>query len=289
MQTTIKLFLMDGTITGRIRCSFSSGWNGIAYKIPVSEIDECANISDLKKAGIYFLFGHSENDDTKETVYIGQGNIRQNGQGVLCRIKEPHNQIPQWEVCIIFVQESQVGLGPTELNYLENIFTKLMQNSGRYIVKNGNTPNPSKLSEEHTADMKMFVENSLIILRILGYKVNEPIIAKEIYHAKGVNFEDKVYTFKFKGKAAKGYSNNDGFVLLKGSQIVSEDKIAPGVRKEVLEVRSKFSDKIKDGITIDNIQFNSSSGAAKFCSGQSISGPACWKDSNDISLKETKK
>lgn len=281
MQTTIKLFLMDGTATGRIKCSFSSGWSGLAYKIPVSEIDKCGDIEILKTAGIYFLFGYDEDDDTNEVVYIGQGNIRQNGQGVLYRVKEPHNQIPEWKTCVIFVSTGD-AIGPTELNYLENKFTKLAQQSGRYIVKNGNTPNPSKLSEEDEADMKLFIDNSSIVLSTLGYRVIEPVITKK---EKKI-LDDNTYTYRFGDKVAKGYINNEGFVLLKGSQLATEDKFAERWKEKLPKERARYADKIKDGITIDNIQFRSSSGAAKFCSGQSISGPKCWFDIKGISLEK---
>ena len=220
MQTTIKLFLMDGDPTGRIKCSFSSGWNGCGYKIPASDLNKSDDIEILKSAGVYFLFGYDEYDN--DVVYIGQGNIRQNGQGVLYRIKEPHNQISDWKTCVIFVSTGDSPLGPTELNYLENKFTKLSQQTGRYIVKNGNTPNPAKLSEEDQADMNLFVTNASIILSTLGYKVLEPIVSKK----EKKNIDDNVYTYSFSGLTAKGLVTNEGFVLLRGSQLNTEDKFA---------------------------------------------------------------
>lgn len=280
MQTTIKLFLMDGDPAGRIKCSFSSGWNGCGYKIPASDIYKCDDIEILKTAGVYFLFGFDEDDN--EVVYIGQGNIRQNGRGVLYRVKEPHNQISNWKTFVIFVSTGD-AIGPTELNYPENKFTKLAQQSGRYIVKNGNTPNPSKLSEKDEADMKLFIDNYSIVLSTLGYRVIEPVITEK---EKKI-LDDNTYTYIIgEDKVAKGYVNNEGFVLLKGSQLATEDKFAERWREKLPKERARYADKIKDSITIDNIQFRSSSGAAKFCSGQSIIGPKCWLDIKGISLEK---
>ena len=275
MQTTIKLFLMDGSATGRIKCSFSSGWNGYGYKIPASDINKCDNIDLLKNAGIYFLFGYDEEDN--EIVYIGQGNIRQNKQGVLCRVKEPHNQIPNWNTCVIFVS-SDNSIGPTELNYLENKFTKMAIIADRYKIMNGNTPNPAKISEEDEADMNLFVENVNIILGTLGYKVLEPLLVRK---------EKKdVLTYTFSGKVAKGLVTNDGFVLLKGSQLNDEKSFA-GRWKEKLPIqREHFKDKIDNYITTGDILFKSPSGAACFCSGQSVSGPKAWVDSKGIALEK---
>ena len=57
---SIKLFLMDGTAVGRIKCTLAN-W---------TELDKCKEREDLKQSGVYFLFGIS--DDTGENiVHIG--------------------------------------------------------------------------------------------------------------------------------------------------------------------------------------------------------------------------
>ena len=43
---TITLFLMDGVVKGRIKCSLAN-WTGVAYKIPRTELDKCKNIKLL--------------------------------------------------------------------------------------------------------------------------------------------------------------------------------------------------------------------------------------------------
>lgn len=277
--TTIKLFLMDGDPSGRIKCSFSSGWNGCGYKIPASDLNKSDSIEALKSAGVYFLFGYDEED--RDIVYIGQGNTRSNGQGVLCRIKEPHNQINDWKTCVIFVADGSSNLGPTELNYLENKFTKLSQKSGRYIVKNGNTPNDAKLSEEVQADMNLFVANASIILSALGHKVLEPIVSKKE--------KTSIYTYSFNGLTARGLVTNDGFVLLKGSQLNGEEKFAERWKEKLPIKRQEYANKIRNNVTIEDILFKSPSGAACFCSGQSVSGPKNWFDKNRTSLEKNEK
>lgn len=37
---SITLFLIDGYVTGRIKCTMAN-WTGVAYKIPRTEIDKC--------------------------------------------------------------------------------------------------------------------------------------------------------------------------------------------------------------------------------------------------------
>ena len=64
MKTTIKLFLMDGAATGRIKCSFSSSWIGLAYKIPVSEIDKCS-IPEFYPVKIHVFVGILGKEDVE--------------------------------------------------------------------------------------------------------------------------------------------------------------------------------------------------------------------------------
>ena len=64
---TIKLFLMDGEPSGRIKCSLAN-WTGIAYRIPRTEVDKCKELEILKQSGVYFLFGTDSDDNP--VVYI---------------------------------------------------------------------------------------------------------------------------------------------------------------------------------------------------------------------------
>ena len=80
-----NLFLMDGEVTGRIKCTLAN-WTGLAYKIPRIYLEKCKDRSDLKQSGVYFLFGKNNSDE--DEVYIGQAGIRKNGEGVLFRVAE---------------------------------------------------------------------------------------------------------------------------------------------------------------------------------------------------------
>lgn len=49
----INLFLMDGTSSGRIKCTLGN-WTGVAYRIPRTELDKCKGRDDLSQSGVYF-------------------------------------------------------------------------------------------------------------------------------------------------------------------------------------------------------------------------------------------
>ncbi len=83
---SINLFLMDGTATGRVKCTLVN-WTGVAYKIPRTDLDKCREREDLSQSGVYFLFGTSEQTG-EPVVYVGQAGARKNGEGILYRLQE---------------------------------------------------------------------------------------------------------------------------------------------------------------------------------------------------------
>lgn len=67
---SIHLSLMDGSVTGCIKCSLSN-WIDIAYKIPCTELDNYKKRNGLKQSDVYFLFGKFDQAG-EDVVYIGQ-------------------------------------------------------------------------------------------------------------------------------------------------------------------------------------------------------------------------
>ena len=59
---SINLFLMDGDVNGRIKCTLAN-WTGLAFKIPRTSLDMCKDRDELKQTGVYFLFGKDDQTD----------------------------------------------------------------------------------------------------------------------------------------------------------------------------------------------------------------------------------
>lgn len=162
-----NLFLMDGEVTGRIKCTLSN-WTGLAYKIPRSYLDKSKDRQDLKQSGVYFLFG--KNDDDEEEVYIGQAGIRKNGEGVLFRVTEHLKDDTYFSDAVVLTTQNN-SFGPTEISYLENKFTNMAVETDRFKVRNNNDPNPGNVTEEKESELEDFIEYSKMVLGVLGYKV----------------------------------------------------------------------------------------------------------------------
>ena len=286
-----NLFLMDGEVTGRIKCTLSN-WTGLAYKIPNSYLSKCKERQDLKQSGVYFLFGDDEGD--KPTVYIGQAGIRKNGEGVLFRVAEHLKGSFDFNEVVILTTQNN-SFGPTEISYLENKFTNMAHEIDRYTVNNGNDPNPGNVTEEKESELEDYVEYSKIVLGVLGYKIFVPLIKSNdsknrdedeytegelsLYLSRKVKRSNTIITATCK-------RTSEGFVLLSGSKIEETDADAIPPRIKVMRESCKKNGVIKDGVLTKNILFRSPSYASAFVLGMTNNGRINWKLKAGQTLKE---
>lgn len=285
----INMFLMDGEVTGKIKCTLSN-WTGVIYKIPRIQLGDLKSRDEMKQSGIYFLFGRDE-DKQKDVTYIGQATTRKNGEGVLLRIQE-HTRDTHADYFndVIILTTQNNSFGPTEISYLENKFTQLAKEAGRYIVKNGNDPNPGNVTEEKESELDEIVENTLMIIGTLGYRVFVPM-TKEVSQDLTDNPSTYLYLKRKTKKSNKLIEatcerTTEGFVVLEGSQVEIMD--SPNLPASLKEMRQNLiaSRVIQDGVLKEKQLFSSPSYAAAFLLGMQTNGRTDWKDQDGRTLKE---
>ena len=285
----INMFLMDGEVTGKIKCTLSN-WTGVIYKIPRIQLGDLKSRDEMKQSGIYFLFGRDE-DKQKDVTYIGQATTRKNGEGVLLRIQEHTRDIhADYFNDVIILTTQNNSFGPTEISYLENKFTQLAKQAGRYIVKNGNDPNPGNVTEEKESELDEIIENTLMIIGTLGYRVFVPM-TKEVSQDLTDNHSTYLYLKRKTKKSNKVIEatcerTTEGFVVLEGSQV--EIKDSPYLPASLKEMRQNLiaSRVIQDGVLKEKQLFSSPSYAAAFLLGMQTNGRTDWKDQDGRTLKE---
>lgn len=285
----INMFLMDGEVTGKIKCTLSN-WTGVIYKIPRIQLGDLKSRDEMKQSGIYFLFGRDE-DKQKDVTYIGQATTRKNGEGVLLRIQE-HTRDTHADYFndVIILTTQNNSFGPTEISYLENKFTQLAKEAGRYIVKNGNDPNPGNVTEEKESELDEIVENTLMIIGTLGYRAFVPM-TKKVSQDLTDNHSTYLYLKRKTKKSNKVIEatcerTTEGFVVLEGSQV--EIKDSPYLPASLKEMRQNLiaSRVIQDGVLREKQLFSSPSYAAAFLLGMQTNGRTDWKDQDGRTLKE---
>ncbi len=282
---SINLFLMDGTATGRMKCTLAN-WTGVAYKIPRTELEKCRERDDLKQSGVYFLFGVS--DQTGDNIaYIGQAGARKNGEGILYRLQE-HKRNPDkdyWTEAVVFTTSNN-SFGPTEISYLENRFCKMALEANRYDIKNGNDPTPGNITEEKESELEEFIDYAKIVMGTLGHKIFEAIDATLSQTTHLVSKGEEPALYLHTGKAnATGKRTSDGFVIYAGSMVsLSPTKSCPDT---ILKLREKLADKIDvSGAVKENLLLSSPSSAAAFVTYASANGNIMWKTSDGRTLKD---
>lgn len=273
----IQLFLVDGTPNGRWICELSN-WTGIAYKLPRNMVKESEKRSELASPGVYFLFGYDDIKD-RPLIYIGEA------EDIIKRLKQHLDKKDNWNEAIAFISKDS-NLNKAHIKYLENRFYILAKDCDRYSIDNSNVPTKSSVSEAEQAELEEFIYNAKILINALGHK------AFESYSEEQPNKcgENPIFSVSVGSGKAYGIRTADGFVLLKDSSIheVSSDSLNIGIKKRVEQ--SRASGEIKDGILQNDKLFSSSSAAAAFATGYSISGPQQWKTDSGETLKsfETK-
>ena len=289
---SINFFLIDGTPTGRIKCTMQN-WTGVAYKVPKKSLSECYKsggdiTKHLQQSGIYFLIG--EDDKGSSCIYVGQAVIRKNGDGILGRLIEHKKNTTEkykdyWNEAICFTTTND-SFGPTKISFLENKFTNLALQAKRYEVLNGNEPNVGNVTEEKESELEEFIEYAKITMGVLGHKVFEPLIQNTFEaDTDEESNANKNIKFRFTGpQDAYAELTNEGFVLLQGSEIKQD--LLKSVCSSTIKQRKLHNKDIVDGKTTCDILFHSPSAASGFVAGRASSGNAEWKTEDGKSPKD---
>ena len=274
----IELFLVNGTADSLITAELSN-WNGKALKIPRIEVAAC-NRDNIAQAGVYFLF--CKEDDGSDSVYIGEAENVKERLVQHIRDYQAEKEKYYWSTAVIFIGRD---LNKALIRYLENRFVEIARACKRYKVLTKNTYRNTVMKESQVAVMEEFVDNVKILINTLGYKVLEPLVQTDT--DANVTEEEQDLFISSGSVTSSGKVTSEGFVVYKGS-VVNAKTSAKSLTSGMVKLREKlFADgKVKDLTTTEDILFSSSSAAADFIMGYSVSGPRTWKTKDGRSLKE---
>lgn len=274
---SIELFLVNGTADSLITAELSN-WNGKALKIPRIEVASCSR-DDITQAGVYFLF--CKEDDGSDSVYIGEAeNVKERLVQHL-RDYQSEKEKYYWNTAVIFIGRD---LNKALIRYLENRFVEIARSCKRYTVLTKNTYRNTVMKESQIAVMEEFVDNVKTLINALGYKVLEHVLQVDSAVASA---DDELLYIATGGATATGRVTSEGFVVLKGAT-VNEKVSVKSLSAGMVKLREKYlkEGKVENLVTTEDLLFSSSSAAADFVLGYSVSGPRTWKTKDGRSLKE---
>lgn len=266
MGKTVTTFLVDGIPTGT-KYSFISNRTCCVYVVPRSNLSYLKTQEKLHKPAFYILLG--EDESAKPKAYIGETeNFKE-------RVKDHEDKKDFWQKALIFVSKDE-DMTKADVQYLEHRAVLEAQKANTFVLnENKQVPKAPNLPEYQQDAMNEFFEDVKFLTSFMGCNIFE------IVHIKA---EHLFYT-KGRGCDAKGFYNQDGFTVLKGSVIAQN--VVPsfcwGEKRNgiIQEYAVMQGDKL---IMISDCTFTSPSTAADFCIGSSNNGWIVWKDKEGKTL-----
>ena len=273
---TVKIFLAEGD-PASVRTAEISNWTGKAVAGPRSQLELILQRDEAKKPGIYFLTGINS-ETGKPRVYVGEAEI------VRSRLKG-HLDRDFWKTVIFFVSKDE-NLTKAHIKYLEGKLIEMTKAADRFELENTNASG-SHLPEPDAADMDVFLAKVEQLLPVLGQDFLKPVVKT----TAPIEPAD-LLTCTIKKVKATGRPTENGFLVLKGSEAVLEER--PSVKKYPYPstVRSQL---MSEGVLTEqtdrlvfakDYEFTSPSAAASVVHGGHANGLISWKNARGATLKE---
>ncbi len=290
--SVIQIFLTDGSVTG-VRHAELSNWTGQAIAFPRTRINEvnkyvAENYKNGKKTGVYFLFGSAGTD----VAYIGESDDTYHRIG-------QHLQKDFWNEAVVFTSKDY-NLTKAHALYLEAQLIIQAKHNKRYTLENSQFPPIPSLAPADRAVMHEFLQKMRILLGALGYRILEPMASHTISENLESSSNNKssittkpqdsgVLTFGVSNAQARGLQTDEGFIILKGSQMVTSDTSSiPANAKKTRAFLIETSQVIPSNdayLFTEDYICTSPSTAAAIVSGSSRNGLISWTDSTGKQLK----
>lgn len=275
---SLRIFVADGDPDG-LRIVERSNWIGKAVVFPRALLPRVKQREEFGQTGVYLLIGPRE-DGEGEMLYIGEGDP------VRDRLVDHYAKKGFWTRAVFFVA-GHSQLNKAHVQYLEAQLIQRARAAKRMPLDNVKQENEPSLSEADLADMRVFLDNLLGILPVIGVHAFEQSGGQQAQAHK------TLLTCQGKGVAAKGYESTQGFVVQQGSLAVSE---ATSLMKQhirgMYDLRAELIENgvlAKDGEHYRFTQdyaFSSPSTAAAIVLGRSANGRIEWMDAKGRTLKE---
>jgi Domain of unknown function (DUF4357) len=270
---SVRIFIPSGEPEG-LRIVEKSNWTGQGLVFPRSLYDEARQRAELKRTGIYILWGPGESGQLPR-VYVGEGDA------VLARLDQHTRNKDFWTHAAVFISKDQ-NLNKAHVQYIEARLVAIANGAKRCELDNGNVPQQPALSEADAADAEGFLGDLLLCLPVVGVSFFEKPRADAT--------RQRELFLKARGIEARGFDGPEGFVVRAGSQAAKNQTAS--IHAYLAELRATL---VKNGVLVEagdvfritqDYSFTSPSTASGVLLGRTSNGRIDWKDTKGRSLKE---
>lgn len=278
-SATIKLFLPRGDAKS-LRTAEISNWSGKAVAAPRTELEELLCREELDKPGVYILTGRNPKTNAPH-AYIGEAEV------IRERLKQ-HKAKDFWISAIVFVSKDE-NLTKAHVRYLESRLLDEAIKVNRFSLDQ-NQAGGARLPESDREDMEIFLARIRQLLPVLGSDILSPIT-----QTANKGRPNEILLCEIKGAEARGQRTVNGFVVLRGSTAVLEERPSAENYPYAIAQRKQL---IADGTLIEknkflvftkDVEFSSPSAAAAVIHGGSANGLTAWRTADGRLLKHLEK
>lgn len=273
--TSVKIFLAEGTVDGPWIAE-KSNWTGIALAIPRTAYRRMRERPELSGPGVYVLVGPPNSDVYEHSIYIGEA------ETLRSRLDQHAAQKEFWTRLVVF-SAKDANLNKAHARFLESRLINLAQKAQTAELANSTAPSVPALSDADQADMEAFLDDMLLIYRILGVR------AFDSPSDEAKQSDAPVLRLQGPDAQATGSEVADGFIVFSGARarVASTPSFQFGRRRreELVEAAVLVEDGDSYVLTRDFV-FRSPSEAAAVLLGRNANGRTEWRSESGQTLKE---
>lgn len=281
---SVRLFLADGTPGGLLTAEIMN-WTGHVVAAPRSDLAALLKRPEAARTGIYILLGDDPDSVGGQMAYIGEGDDVSKRLHHHAR-SEDRNGKDFWDRAIVLTSKD-ANLTKAHARYLESRFIELAVRADRARLTNGTNPPAIALPEADMSDMEYFVEQSKIVLPVLGVNIFRAPVATPTplqTEPATIRMDSPRFEMRLKryGITATAHEFDGEFTVLEGSAArltwtgSSSHSYAP-LRKKLEKDGTivQTPDGSKQRFTRNHV-FASPSAAAAVVAGRSANGRTSW-------------
>ncbi|PKH79596.1 GIY-YIG nuclease family protein [Psychrobacter sp. 4Bb] len=292
---TIQIYLPKGNPRG-LRLAEMTTRTVRLIEIPRIHIDDFFAMPDANQVGLYFLIGDTDSIE-KPLLYVGQ-------TGDLKRRLNQHDDKDFWTRAFVMLSTNN-SMTQTHALYMEHKAIATAIEVGRYELKNGNNGNKPHTPDPLKADCEELFHTLDVLLSTLGqpifesFAIHDSSYSHKPYKNKSTDSTivkvaqiideaptkpvPSLFYYKAKDGDAKGYYDDDGFVILAGSlirqtQTSSAPPFVAKLKESLLSSGKLVTVNAKSYKLTENHLLKTPSGASALVSGRSTNGWIEWKN-----------
>jgi sugar/nucleoside kinase (ribokinase family) len=281
---SVRIVLAEGIPTGIVTAEVMN-WTGHVLAGPRSRLEKAFARSELKRTGVYFIFGDDDTEGGQPLLYIGEGDD-------ISKRLASHNKDKDFWTRFIAITSKDLNLTKAHVRYLESRLIEIAGHANRSALINKDRPQFDLLPEADIADMETFLEEIQLVLPVLGADFLKAVshtqsTSSDKRSAQNAQDETGHVTFVLQaekwGIDATAQEAEGEFVILAGSHGSLKEK--PSFYGRAKQLRDRLLQTGVLRVTSDDtfvcqsdITFSSPSSAAKFLWGTSRNGRTDWKE-----------